>query len=53
MIITQPNYVWRVRALAVYLEHNANTESRICPNMVLDCRNLELRPSVYAARSWL
>ena len=50
MIITQPNYVWRVRALAVYLEHNANSESRICPNMVLDCRNLELRPSVYAAR---
>ncbi len=50
MIITQPNYVWRVRALAVYLEHNANTESRICPNMILDCRNLELRPSVYAAR---
>ena len=50
LIITQPYYVWRVRALAVYLEHNANSESRICPNMVLDCRNLTLRPSVYAAR---
>tara|TARA_S200000501_G_C20810048_1_gene737939 strand:+ start:406 stop:1254 length:849 start_codon:yes stop_codon:yes gene_type:complete len=50
MIITQPNYVWRVRALAVYIEHNANSESRICPNMVLDCRNMKLRPSVYAAR---
>ncbi|MEC7425344.1 MAG: nucleotidyltransferase domain-containing protein, partial [Candidatus Thermoplasmatota archaeon] len=50
LIVTKADYVWRVRALAVYLEHNARVKTRICPNMVLDRRNLKLRPSVYAAR---
>ena len=50
LIITRPNYVWRVRALAIFLEHNSPGSSIICPNMVLDYRYLTLRPSTYAAR---
>jgi len=50
LIVTQTNYVWRVRALAVYLEHSAEEGTKICPNMVLDHRDLKLVPSIYAAR---
>ena len=50
LIVTKADYVWRVRALAVYLEHSSRGDTRICPNMVLDHRDLKLRPSVYAAR---
>jgi predicted nucleotidyltransferase len=50
LIIARPGHVWRVRALAIYLQHNVEGGHRICPNMVLDRDNLDLRPSVYAAR---
>lgn len=50
LVVTKPGYVWRVRALAVFLEHNSPGKTRICPNMVLDCRDLRLRASTYAAR---
>ena len=50
LIIARPGHVWRVRALAIYLQHNVEGGYRICPNMVLDRDNLDLRPSVYAAR---
>ena len=36
LIVTKADYAVRVRALAVYLEHNARVKTRICPNMVLD-----------------
>lgn len=50
LIIARPGHVWRVRALAIYLQHNVKGGHRICPNMVLSRDNLDLRPSVYAAR---
>lgn len=50
LIIARPGHVWRVRALAIYLQHNVEGGYRICPNMVLSRDNLDLRPSVYAAR---
>ncbi|MEC9204844.1 MAG: hypothetical protein VYB29_04135, partial [Candidatus Thermoplasmatota archaeon] len=36
--------------LAIYLQHNVAGGGRMCPNMVLSRDNLDLRPSVYAAR---
>ena len=50
LIIARPGHVWRVRALAIYLQHNVEGGYRICPNMVLSRDNLDLRPSEYAAR---
>ena len=50
LIVARPGHVWRVRALAIYLQHNVEGGYRICPNMVLSRGNLDLRPSVYAAR---
>ncbi|MBV18907.1 MAG: hypothetical protein CMA56_03475 [Euryarchaeota archaeon] len=50
LIIARPGHVWRVRALAIYLQHNVPGGYRICPNMVIDRENIGLRPSVYAAR---
>ena len=50
LIVARPGHVWRVRALAIYLQHNVEGGYRICPNMVLSRDNLDLRPSVYAAR---
>ena len=50
LIIARPGHVWRVRALAIYLQHNVSGGYRICPNMVIDRENMGLRPSVYAAR---
>ena len=50
LIVARPGHVWRVRALAIHLQHNVAGGDRICPNMVLDRRDMELRPSVYAAR---
>jgi predicted nucleotidyltransferase len=50
LIIARPGHVWRVRALAIYLEHHHPGGWRLCPNMVLDARDLTLRPSIYAAR---
>ena len=50
LIVARPGHVWRVRALAIYLQHNVAGGGRMCPNMVLSRDNLDLRPSVYAAR---
>ena len=50
LIITRPGHVWRVRALAIYLQHNVEGGYRICPNMVLSRDNVDVRPSAYAAR---
>lgn len=50
LIIAKAGHLWRVRALAIHLQHQHQGGMRICPNMVLDQRNLELRPSKYAAR---
>ena len=50
LIIARPGHVWRVRALAIHLEHHHPGGWRFCPNMVLDARELNLRPSMYAAR---
>lgn len=50
LIVARPGHVWRVRALAIYLQHNVKGGFRICPNMVMDRQNLILRPSMYAAR---
>ena len=50
LIITRKNWVWRVRALAIYLAHNHESGEYLCPNMVLDEESLEIEPSIYAAR---
>ena len=50
LIVARPGHVWRVRALAIYLQHNVAGGGRMCPNMVLSRDNLDLRPSAYAAR---
>lgn len=50
LLIARPGHVWRVRALAIFLEHHHPGGSRFCPNMVLDASELEMRPSMYAAR---
>tara|TARA_B100001113_G_scaffold96598_1_gene77509 strand:+ start:10078 stop:10917 length:840 start_codon:yes stop_codon:yes gene_type:complete len=50
LIVARPGHVWRVRALAIYLQHNVTGGYRICPNMVIDRRKMSLRPSRYAAR---
>ena len=50
ILIARAGHVWRARALAIHLEHHAPGGHRICPNMVLDERELRLRPSRYAAR---
>lgn len=50
LIIAKAGHLWRVRALAIHLQHQHQGGMRLCPNMVLDQRNLELRPSKYAAR---
>lgn len=50
LIITKKNWVWRVRALAIYLAHNHESGRYLCPNMVMDRESLEIEPSIYAAR---
>ena len=50
LIIAKAGHLWRARALAIHLQHQHHGGMRLCPNMVLDQRNLELRPSKYAAR---
>ncbi|MEC8311859.1 MAG: nucleotidyltransferase domain-containing protein, partial [Candidatus Thermoplasmatota archaeon] len=50
LIIARPGHVWRVRALAIYLQHNVEGGYRICPNMVLSRDTVDVRPSAYAAR---
>ena len=50
LIITKPNWVWRVRALAIYLGHRHPNGGLLCPNMVLSERSLAIEPSIYGAR---
>lgn len=50
LIITKPNWVWRVRALAIYLGHQHPNGGLLCPNMVLSEQSLEIEPSIYGAR---
>lgn len=50
LIITKPNWVWRVRALAVYLGHRHPNGRLLCPNMVMSERSLDIEPSLYASR---
>lgn len=50
LIITKKNWVWRVRALAIYLAHVHENGSYLCPNMVMDEESLKIESSMYAAR---
>ena len=50
IIITRPGWVWRVRALAIYLAHNHPNGHRLCPNMVMASDHLSIEKSLYGAR---
>ena len=50
LIITKKHWVWRVRALSIYLAHIHENGSYLCPNMVMDEESLNIEPSMYAAR---
>ena len=53
MIITKPGWVWRVRALAVYLSHKHPGGHLLCPNMVLSEEALRFEKTVYTAREMM
>ncbi len=53
MIITKPGWVWRVRALAIYLSHEHPTGRLLCPNMVLSEDSLRFEKGVYTAREMM
>lgn len=53
LIITKPGWVWRVRALAIYLSHKHPNGKLLCPNMVLANDSLEFEHSVYGAREMM
>ncbi|MFL2973346.1 MAG: hypothetical protein ACJZ4F_00030 [Candidatus Thalassarchaeaceae archaeon] len=53
LIITQPGWVWRVRALAIYLSHKHPRGNLLCPNMVLSEDSLGFEESVYSAREMM
>lgn len=53
LIITKPGWVWRVRALAIYLSHKHPKGRLLCPNMVLANDSLEFEHSVYGAREMM
>jgi len=53
MIITKPGWVWRVRALAIYLSHEHPTGQLLCPNMVLSEDSLRFEKTVYTAREMM
>ena len=50
LLVTKPGWVWRTRALALYLAHRHPNGARLCPNMVLAEGNLAIEPSLYGAR---
>jgi len=50
LIVTKPGWVWRVRALALFLAHRHPRGQRLCPNMVLAEGSLSIEPSLYGAR---
>ena len=53
LIITKPGWVWRTRALAIYLSHKHPNGSLLCPNMVMSEESLEFEESVYSAREMM
>ena len=53
MIITKPGWVWRVRALAIYLSHKHPAGQLLCPNMVLSDESLRFEKTVYTAREMM
>lgn len=53
LIITKPGWVWRVRALAIYLSHKHPKGGLLCPNMVMSQDALEFTPSLYSAREMM
>ena len=53
LIITKPGWVWRTRALAVYLSHKHQGGQLLCPNMVMSADSLEFEQSVYGAREMM
>jgi predicted nucleotidyltransferase len=50
LIITKPGWVWRIRALAIYLSHQHPRGKLLCPNMVMSEDSLEFEKGVYSAR---
>lgn len=50
LIITKPGWVWRIRALAIYLSHKYPGGNLLCPNMVLSEDSLEFEEGIYIAR---
>ena len=53
LIITKPGWVWRTRALAVYLSHKHQGGHLLCPNMVMSADSLEFEQSIYGAREMM
>ena len=50
LIITRPGWVWRIRAVAIYLAHQHPSGHRLCPNMVMASDHLAIEQSLYGAR---
>jgi predicted nucleotidyltransferase len=53
LIITKPGWVWRTRALAVYLSHKHPGGQLLCPNMVMSENSLVFEKNVYVAREMM
>ena len=53
LIITRPGWVWRVRAVAIYLAHRHPNGQRLCPNMVMASDHLAIEQSLYGAREMM
>jgi len=53
LIITKPGWVWRIRALAIYLSHQHPHGKLLCPNMVMSEDSLEFEEGVYSAREMM
>ena len=53
LIITKPGWVWRIRALAIYLSHKHPHGNLLCPNMVMSEDYLGFEESVYSAREMM
>ena len=53
MIITKPGWVWRVRALAIYISHKHPDGGLLCPNMVMSEESLQFDRSMYTAREMM
>lgn len=53
LIITRPGWVWRVRAVAIFLAHHHPNGHRLCPNMVIASDHLAIEQSLYGAREMM